>query len=84
MRSEWLREEIGPDGFAYVGPQFIPGVALRENVEREALGAISTIGLLGDLEDQFGHDFIFALHRHDISSESGLLDVGFASARRAG
>jgi hypothetical protein len=55
-----LIEEIGTDGFADVGPQFILGIALGENVEGEALGTITPIGFLRDLEDQFGHAFIFA------------------------
>ena len=54
-------EEVGADGFADVGAQIIPGVALGENVEGQALGAIAAFGFLCDLEDQFGHAFIFAL-----------------------
>jgi hypothetical protein len=32
--------------------QFVPGVGLRENIERQALGAVASIGLLRHLEDQ--------------------------------
>jgi hypothetical protein len=33
---------------------------LSEDVEGQTLGAVTPIGLLRDLEDQFGHAFIFA------------------------
>lgn len=56
-----LIKEIGADGFADVGAQLIPGVSLGEDVEGEALGAIASAGFLRDLENQFGHAFIFAL-----------------------
>ena len=39
----------------------VPIVALREDVERKALGAVSAVRFLGDFEDQFGHRFIIAL-----------------------
>ena len=39
----------------------VAGVALREDVEGEAFGTITPIDLLGELEDQFSHAFIFAL-----------------------
>lgn len=43
------------DGFPDVRAQFLPGVALRENVLRQALGAISAVGLLDDFKYQFAH-----------------------------
>jgi hypothetical protein len=33
-----LIKEIGADGFADVGAQVIPGIALGENIEGQALG----------------------------------------------
>jgi len=53
-------EEVGANGFADVGAQVIPVVALRKDAEGQALGTIAAVGFLGDLEDQFGHGFICA------------------------
>ena len=71
-----IGEEVGTDGLADVGAKFIPGLALRANVKGQAFGAIAAIGFLRDLEDQFGHGFIFAL-----SEYGGAVDKVFDGSR---
>jgi hypothetical protein len=44
-------KEVSPNCFAHVGPKYLPGVGLREDVERQTLSAITTIRLLRDFED---------------------------------
>jgi hypothetical protein len=39
----------------HVPAQFIPSVALSENIFRQALGAITAIGVLDGLKHQIGH-----------------------------
>jgi hypothetical protein len=51
-------KEVSLNCFASVGPEPIPSIGLREDVERQTLGAVTAVGLLGNLEDQFGHVFI--------------------------
>jgi hypothetical protein len=50
-----LVEVIGAHGFLDVPAHRLPSVALRKDVFREALGAKTTIFLLGDFKNQFAH-----------------------------
>jgi hypothetical protein len=54
-------KKVSPNNFAHVSPKFFPGVALREDVDRQTLGAIAPIDLLRDFEDEFAHAVIFSL-----------------------
>lgn len=48
-------EVVGSDRFLDVRPQIGPSVALGENALGQTLGAVPTVGLLRDLEDDFVH-----------------------------
>lgn len=51
-------EEVGCKRLSHVRAQIIPVVGLRENVPGEALGAVTAIGFLGYLENEFSHILI--------------------------
>jgi len=52
-RGFGLVEEIGAHGFPDVGAQFLPRIALRENVLRKTLAHKPAIGFLGNAENDF-------------------------------
>ena len=56
-RSRAVKEERGCR-FNHIPPQFVPRVALREDVLGQALGTIPAVSLLDNLEYQFCHTFI--------------------------
>ena len=58
-------------GFLDVGPQLVPGIALREDAFGQALGAVPAISLLGHLENNFAHNLEFKRSRRLEQAASG-------------
>lgn len=56
-RSGAVKEERGRC-FNYIPPQFVPRIAVSENVLRHALGTIPTVCLLDNFEHQLCHIYI--------------------------
>ncbi len=50
-----LVEENRGCGLDHVPAEFVPGVALSKDIFRQALRAITAIGFLHGLKDQFSH-----------------------------
>src|ERR1700681_4578685 len=48
-------EVEGLPGFAHIGAQFFPGVALRDDAFSQRLGDEAAVGFLGHLKNEFVH-----------------------------
>jgi len=55
LRGRRAIEKASSDGFDHVFPQFVPVVALREDVFRQTFGTVAAVGFLNDFKDEFGH-----------------------------